>query len=103
MRYFIILMLLCVPVYAKDSIVITTQIHCFKLEILLKQLRDNYGEEPIFIGSSSLDADATTMMFINQQTGSYTVVGMGKNIGCVFDTGNNVRYRMPKILENKTM
>lgn len=99
----ICLLLLTSPAFARDHIVLPMELHCFKADILIKQLRDGYGEDPIFVGKSELDGDAVTMMFVNQQTGSYTVVAMGKVIGCVLDTGNNVRYRMPKILENKPM
>ena len=89
--------------YAKDRIVIPTEIHCFKAEVLIKELLDVYSEEPIIIGKSELDKDATTMVFVNQQTGSYTIVNTGKGIACVLDTGNTVKYRMPKVLENKLM
>lgn len=89
--------------YAKERIAIPTNIYCFKAEVLLKDLKDDYGEEPIVIGKSDIDKDATTMMFVNQQTGSFTVITVGNGIGCVLDTGNTVRYRMPKLLENKLM
>lgn len=107
MRYFSILLLLFfTSTFAKSTnknhTVIPVKIHCFKIEILLDELK-SYGEDPIFIGSSGVDKDSVTMMFVNQQTGSYTIVGMGKDIGCVYDTGNNVRYRMPKVLENKVL
>lgn len=107
MRKLILTCLFCVLTMAqakdKNHIVIPTNIHCFKVEMLLDELKLKYGEEPIFMGKSELEQESVTMMFVNQQTGSYTVVGLGKSIGCVFDTGNNIRYRMPKVLENKTL
>lgn len=84
----------------QDHIVVPTKIHCFKINTLLNELKTKYEEEPIFIGRSDLDKDAVTLMFVNQHTGSYTVVGAGKDIGCVLDTGDSVRYRMPKNLDN---
>jgi len=95
------------PVFAKpknrDHTVIKTEIHCFKLQSLMTELRDKYGEEPIFIGKSEVDADATTMMFVNQTAGTYTIVGVGRGVGCVYDIGSDIKYRMPKILENKLL
>lgn len=87
----------------RDHVVIPTEIHCFKAHLILDELKLKYGEEPIFMGKSELDQDSVTMMFVNQQTGSYTILGLGKDVGCIFDTGNNIRYRMPKSLENKLM
>jgi hypothetical protein len=99
----LILFLLLTNAHAKERTVITTKVTCFKLEKLVDQLKDNYGEEPIFMGKSELENNTVTMMFVNQNTGSYTVVGMGKDVGCVLDTGNKMQYRMPKVLENKLM
>lgn len=82
---------------------VPAEIHCFKLETLVKQLKDKFGEEPIFLGKSELDANTMTMMFVNQEKGTYTIVGMDKNVGCVYDTGNNIKYRVPRALDNKLM
>ena len=110
MRYILLIVLLLASQlsYAKekrkpDRVILTTEIHCFRLDTLLDQLRLNYGEEPMMMGKSDIDQDAVTMLFVNQESGSYTIVGLGKSIGCIYDTGKNVRYRMPKFLDNKLM
>lgn len=105
MRYFIaFLLFFTLTATAKDRnhVVIPTKIHCFKLDLILKELKEQYGEEPIFVGNSELEK-STTMMFVNQETGSYTVIGVKKQVGCVLDIGGEVRYRLPKMLENKLL
>jgi hypothetical protein len=106
MRKLLLVLLLALPLAQakeRDHVVIPTDIHCFKINMLIDELKLKYGEEPIFMGKSELDKESVTMIFANQQTGSYTIVGLGKYIGCVFDTGNDIHYRMPKVLENKSM
>jgi hypothetical protein len=110
MRYLVIAaVLLCASVQAKpkpnpkDYIVVPTEIFCFKQELIIKQLQDNYGEEPIFMGKSSIEKGGSVVVTVNQSTGSYTVLEVGDGIGCVLDSGKNMRYRMPKTLENSLM
>ena len=105
MRYLLFLLLFCSISYAKDTehIVVPTDVHCFKAQVLLNELKGKYGEDPIFMGKSGLEEGVMTMMFANQDTGSYTVVVAGKGIACVLDTGDNLKYRVPKALENKLM
>jgi hypothetical protein len=106
---FLIVIAIILPVFAspknqhKDHIVVKTEIHCFKLQTLTAELRDKYGEEPIFLGKSDIEGDSVTTVFVNQDTGSYTVVGIGNGVGCIYDVGADMRYRMPKILENKLL
>jgi hypothetical protein len=99
------LLFLSLSAFAKDKrhVVVPTEIHCFNLSTLIATLTDTLGEDPIFVGRSDVEKNATTMIFVNQSTGSYTILTADKNVGCVLDTGNDVRYRMPKSLENKLL
>jgi hypothetical protein len=65
----------------------------------LAELRNKYGEVPIFVGKSELEEDVVTMMLVNQINGSYTVLSVGKGVACILDTGGDVQYRLPKITE----
>ena len=104
MRYFILaLALLSLSAHAKDHIVITEEVHCFTPKVAFDQLKNKFGEEAIFIGKSSLENGVVVMVYVNQQTGTYTVLQAGQDIVCVLDTGKDMRYRMPKALENKLM
>jgi hypothetical protein len=105
MRYIITLLLLCSNIAwaERDHVVIPTDIHCFKYDVLIKQLKNRFGEEPVFIGKSGLDEGAVTMMFINQANSSYTVVTANRDVACVFDSGDDVIYRLPKSMQNNLM
>jgi hypothetical protein len=87
----------------KDHIVLKTNIDCFKAPVLIAQLRDKFGEEPIFIGKSLMEEETATFMFVNQESGSYTIVTGNQDVMCVYDSGNQMRYRLPKAIENKLM
>jgi hypothetical protein len=106
MRFILAILLICgnlAQAKEPEKTIIKMDLYCFKSEVLIADLKNNHGEEPIVMGKSALEEGITTMVFVNQTTGSYTVVGMGHGIGCVFDTGNKVKYRFPKALESKLM
>jgi hypothetical protein len=99
MRYFIlVLSLFCISVQAKDYAVVPLDVYCFNTDAIIKQLKEKFNEEPIFVGRSKLEENVMTMIFVNQATGSYTVLGVGKDVACVLDSGDNLRYRIPKAL-----
>lgn len=106
MRTILAILLLCTAfahAAAPEKTIIKMDLYCFKSEVLISDLKNNHGEEPIVMGKSVLEEGITTMVFVNQNTGSYTVVGMGHGIGCVYDTGNKVKYRFPKAMESKLL
>lgn len=105
MRKLPILLALLAPLaFAKDeSAVVTMDVYCFKFSALKKELENRYGEDPIVIGKSSLEKGAATIVYVSQETGSYTIVESDGEVGCVLASGTNVRYRMPKSLENKSL
>mgnify|MGYP003336822734 CR=1 FL=1 len=107
-RTLLLLLLLPLLALSKDKssdghIVVHTDVHCFKYQVAMSDLKDKYGEEPIFIGKSDLETGTVVMMFVNQQQGTYTVITTDKNIACILDVGNQVIYRMPKNLQSKMM
>jgi len=88
---------------ADDHVVVSNDIHCFKKEVIISQLRGQFAEEPIVVGRSGIEKGATLMIYVNQQTGTFTVLTVGSGVACVLDAGDNIRYRMPRALENKSM
>jgi len=103
MRCLALLLFISFQALADDHVVVPTNVHCFKQEILYKQLRDRFEEQPVFMGKSLLEEEVSTVLYVNQQTGTYTLIQAGHGAACVLDTGNNMRYRIPKALENKLM
>jgi len=93
------LLLLSFQAFAEDHVVVSTDVHCFKKDIIYKQLRDRFEEQPVFMGKSAIEEQVSTVLYVNQQTGTYTLLQVGSGVACVLDTGNNMRYRLPKTLE----
>ena len=83
---------------AKDKpIMVDKQVICFPIKNLLKDLKDKYGEEPMIFGQHSAMDDVVTAVYINKDTGTYTVIEMDDEAGCIVSLGTNVRYRFPKL------
>jgi len=104
MRYVALLLtMFALSAVADDHVVVSNDIHCFKQEVIIGQLRTQFNEEPIVVGKSGIEKGATLMIYVNQQTGTFTVLTVGSGVACVLDAGDNIRYRMPRALENKSM
>jgi hypothetical protein len=104
MRYLVLLLtMFALSALAEDHVIVTNDVHCFKKDVIIEQLRGQFDEEPIVIGKSTLEKGAVLMLYVNQQTGTYTVLTTGSGVACILDTGGSVRYRMPKALDNKSM
>lgn len=85
----------------EGHIVIQTEVHCFLYKSAIESIKNKYGEEPIFVGKSSMDSGTVTMMLVNQETGSYTILTTDRRIACLLDLGDQVIYRIPRDLQNK--
>lgn len=70
---------------------------CFPIKTLLKDLNDKYGEEPMVVGVEGTMDDVAMALYINRETGSYTVIEFDNEAGCIISVGRNVRYRFPKV------
>lgn len=86
---------------AKDKTVkpvtVEKQIVCFPIKTLLKDLKVKYGEELMIVGQSSEMSNVVTAVYVNRETGTYTVIEMDDEAGCVISLGDKVHYRFPKI------
>ena len=71
-------------------------IMCFPLKTLLKDLKNKYREEPMIVGKTSGVNKVVTAFYVNLETGSYTVIEMDDEAGCVISVGTEVHYRIPK-------
>lgn len=69
---------------------------CFPIKTLLKDLKEKYREEPMIVGKTTGVGGVVTAFYINIETGSYTVIEMDDEAGCVVSIGTNAHYRMPK-------
>lgn len=66
----------------------------------MKDLKEKYGEEPMVMGVEGTMEDVGMGVYINRETGSYTVVEFDREAACVLSFGKNVRYRFPTFTPN---
>ena len=105
----ILLLLLLIPVLvlskdkqANEPIMFRTDVACFEHQGLLEILKNKFGEDPVFVAKSD-QVDAVTMVLINQQSGTYSIITTNKVMACILDVGNSVIYRLPKMVQSKIM
>jgi hypothetical protein len=71
---------------------------CFPIKTLLKDLKNKYGEEPMVVGKTAKMEGVATAVYVNPETGTFTVVEMDDEAGCVVSLGTQIRYRFPNKL-----
>lgn len=97
MTKFLVAIALFVSMTAHAQAVKTEKpVMCFPIKTLLKDLKNKYKEEPMIVGKTSGVDKVVTAFYINLETGSYTVIEMDDEAGCVISVGTEVHYRLPK-------
>ena len=61
-------------------------VRCFSLDVALAALQDTWNERPVWSGSG---AGSNFALFMNPNTGSWTLLEFGKDVACVIGSGNN--------------
>lgn len=92
----IALLAISTSVAAQQPIKANKNVVCFPGTKLFDDLKDKYGEEPMVMGVEGTMKDVGMALFINKDTGSYTVVEFDSEAACIISIGKNVRYRFPK-------
>jgi hypothetical protein len=90
------LALTCAASYAQKPVETNKKIVCFPVKVLMKDLKDKYGEEPMVMGTTSNMSDVAMALYLNKETGSYTIIEFDREAACVISIGKDVRYRFPK-------
>jgi hypothetical protein len=84
--------------FARDKGVKTDKpVMCFPVKNFLKDLKDKYGEEPMLVGATTNMDDVGVSVYINKDTGTYTIFEFDTEAACVLSVGKNIRYRLPKL------
>jgi hypothetical protein len=81
----------------KKGVKVEKAVVCFPLKVLLDDLKIKYKEEPMIIGMTGTLEDVAMAVYINKETGSYTVIEFDEEAGCILSVGDRVRYRFPKL------
>jgi DNA/RNA endonuclease YhcR with UshA esterase domain len=74
---------------------IKREIICYPLDSLIASLKKQYGEEPMVMGLVNKEKGIGMGLYINKETGTYTVIEFTKGAACILSTGENVGYRFP--------
>lgn len=102
-KLFLALAFLCVNVHAEGGHhKIDIGIDCFDFKFLTKRLKSDFEEVPVAIGKSNIleDAKAYTVFFANVESGTYTIIVTDSKTGCVLDSGDKIKFSLPKSLKN---
>lgn len=93
-----------ISVFAQpDKVTVPMNIPCFPTKTLMAQLKDKFGEEPMFMGDPMEEEEVKTAVFVSQSNNTYTIVQFDSRIACVLSIGNNVKYRFPKSMSKSSM
>jgi hypothetical protein len=60
---------------------------CAPVNEILKEIMEEYKEEPIWYGGRNSE-DSKTVLFVDRTTGSWSVVIMTNEIACLLDAGD---------------
>jgi len=79
---------------------INKPVWCFETEFLLKELMNNLGEKPIFLGevddTKLDDEELSTVVLFNKKKDTYTVLELNSKTACVISSGTGVELSYPK-------
>lgn len=84
---------------ASGPVKVDKAIICYPIKQFHKEIK-KYGEEPMVMGVEGTMEDVGMALYINKETGSYTVVEFDTEAACILSIGTNVRYRFPKFAPN---
>ena len=68
---------------------------CFPLKSLLDDITNNYQEEAMIMGVNGYLNGIGMAVYVNRETGSYTIIEFDSEIACVLSTGGELHYRFP--------
>ncbi len=95
MRYGLIFLLLVSGlVMADDPVVVDKKVVCNWTKPLLENLSKKHREEPIWLGQSSAEGRYT--LFVNPDTGAWTLVQFNNEIACVIGAGERNQKIAPR-------
>lgn len=83
--------------WAAGAVRVDKPIICYPIKQFLSDIKNKYGEEAMVMGVEGTMESVGMALYINKETGTYTVVEFDAEAACVLSVGKNVRYRFPKV------
>lgn len=81
---------------AEKPVTTSKKIVCLSFKKAISDLKEKYGEEPIVMGTTTNMEDVKMAVFVNPDTGSFTVLEFDEEAACIISVGKDARYRTPK-------
>ena len=100
MKYLLLLALLIPTLLTAQPIIIQKPVTCVDTKTLLQGLAgSDYKEAPVWIGFEPGAEVPKYIVFVNQQTRTWTIIHFNDTIACVLGTGTNSAqvFNGPKI------
>lgn len=98
MKIFLVASLFCFSIIAhaqQNFVTVNKPVICGPVDTILKGLADkDIDEKPVWIGKRE-DQKTEFYMFINFKTSAFTLVEVGKEIGCILGIGYNSNFITP--------
>ena len=82
--------------FAQDVATVSVELKCFVFKELSAKLVNEFNETPVIIGKSDSEPGVYTMIFVNLDTQSYTIVETNGQAGCITGTGKHIRSLVKK-------
>jgi hypothetical protein len=102
MRILLMAFLFCLTSsIANAQVTVQKPIICVPAQQLVGELQTQYHEKPILIGEHGTLENVATVVFANLEAGTYTVVEIDKNIGCIISVGGNLKFNISEPLKSK--
>lgn len=85
------LIVLLVTVISGSALAFSTHkpIECFSTADAVKLLGEEFGEKPAFTGVNNITGKSIITLFINAQTGTWTLIEYDKEHACILGAGVN--------------
>ena len=98
MKKFLVASLFCVSTIAhaqQQFVNVNKPVICGPMDVLLKGLADKeIDEKPVWIGKRE-DQKTEFYVFLNFKTSAFTIIEMGKEIGCILGIGYKSNFLNP--------
>ena len=103
MRILVLAFLFCLISSIANAQTVTLQkpVICVPTPMLLNEIQQTYKEKAIVIGEHGTLENVVTAVFANLEAGTYTVVEMDKNMGCIISVGGNLKFNVSEPLKSK--
>lgn len=86
-----IILLFTTAIIAGEFFEINQKIHCNDTSIVFDNIKNEFNEEPIWIGS--LGNDGKAILFVNMNKGTWTYVLSATDKACVVNVGDGFSYK----------